>query len=514
MKNKILFIFISIFTLTAFAQRASTLELINGARSSKIPVYERSGTIYFSLEAFAKALSLNSYYNSASEKIELKFDNYNLKFTAQNPFVVLTSNSSKNVRVYQLPTSTYLIYNQIFVPLRYAIEPLGIALDKNLVLDHNNHLVLTSRTEGDEETKTETGDRYGDYGISDISIDEKANGTLIRVKSSKRIPSYSSEFKDGVLSIIFRDVHANVDNISEEGPGGLVKKIKVKNVGKDTEFQFTVGKEYTTSEVLNADKGDDILITLHNRVFENEDNDKNKSKWDFDVIVIDAGHGGVDPGTIGVGGLKEKDITLGIALKLGKLIEKNIKDVKVVYTRKTDVAVDLYKRGKIANEKGGKLFISIHCNSTPHKPSNVEGFEVYLLRPGRTKEAIAIAERENSVIQYEDNPARYQKLTDENFILVSMAQSAYMKYSEEFSDILNKQMGSELNIDSKGIKQAGFYVLVGASMPSVLIETGFLSNHHDAAILKSRKGQERIAKAIYEAVRRFKTQYEKSLDAG
>lgn len=513
MKNKILFLFISLFTLTSFAQKSTTLELINGVNSSKIPVYERSGTIYFSLESFAKALSLNSYYNSASEKIELKFDKYNLKFTAQNPFVILTSNDDNSVKVYQLPTSTYLIYDQIFVPLTYALEPLEIALDKNLVYDDNRHLVLTTRTAG-TETKTENNGRYSNYDISGISIDEKANGTLIRVKSSKRIPSYTSDFKDGVLSIIFRHVHADVENISEEGPGGLVKKIKVKNTGDDTEFKFTVGSQYTTSEVLNADKGNDILITLHNKVFENEDNDKNKSKWDFDVIVIDAGHGGVDPGTIGVGGLKEKDITLGIALKLGHLIEKNIKDVKVVYTRKTDVAVDLYKRGKIANEKGGKLFISIHCNSTPHKPSSAEGFEVYLLRPGRTKEAIAIAERENSVIQYEDNPARYQKLTDENFILVSMAQSAYMKYSEEFSDILNKQMGSELNIDSKGIKQAGFYVLVGASMPSVLIETGFLSNYHDAAILKSNKGQERIAKAIYEAVKRFKAQYERSLNAG
>ncbi len=113
-----------------------------------------------------------------------------------------------------------------------------------------------------------------------------------------------------------------------------------------------------------------------------------------------------------------------------------MKDVKVVYTRKTDKFVELYKRGQIANENDGKLFISIHCNSTPKKPTNASGFEVYLLRPGRTKEAISIAERENSVIQYEDNPGRYKALTDENFILVSMAQSSYMKYSEKFSDII------------------------------------------------------------------------------
>jgi len=511
MKFKFTVSFLLLFSLQVFAQK-STLELIDGAKSYKIPTYLRYNTVYVSLDAFAKALSLNTYYNSVAQKIELKFKNYDLKFTAENPYIVLTSDADNTTSVYQLPTSTYLINGQIFVPVLYAIKPLQIALGKRMILDSNNHLVLTNQT---EDLNSNDNGKGGSYNISGIDIDERANGTLIRVKTDKSIPSYSSDFKDSVLTILFRDVNADVANIPTKGPGGLVKRIKVRNVGEDTEFQFTLGKDYTTSEVLNADNSNDILITLHNNVFEKKNiNEKNKAKWEFNTIVIDPGHGGIDPGTIGVGGIKEKDITLGIGLKLGKLIEQNMKDVKVVYTRKTDVAVDLYERGKIANEKGGNLFISIHCNSTPRKPSDIEGYEIYLLRPGRTEEAIEIAERENSVIQYEDNPARYQKLTDENFILVSMAQSAYMKYSEEFSDILNKVMSAELNIDSKGVKQAGFYVLVGASMPSVLVETGFLSNYHDAQILKSQKGQEAIAKAIYQAVKRFKAEYEKSLNAG
>ena len=508
-KIKFIVSLLLLLSLHGFAQK-STIELIDGAKSYKIPTYIRFGTVYISLDAFAKALSLNTYYNTPAQKIELKFKNYDLKFTADNPYIILTSDADNTANVYQLPTSTYLINSQIFVPVLYVIKPMQIALGKRMILDGNNHLVLTNQTED-----LNSNSNNGSYNISGIDIAERANGTLIRVKTDKSIPSYSSDFKDSVLTILFRDVNADVANIPTKGPGGLVKKIKVRNVGNDTEFQFTLGKDYTTSEVLNADNSNDILITLHNNVFEKKNiNEKNKAKWEFNTIVIDPGHGGIDPGTIGVGGIKEKNITLGIGLKLGKLIEQNMKDVNVVYTRKTDVAVDLYERGKIANEKGGNLFISIHCNSTPKKPSEAEGFEIYLLRPGRTEEAIEIAERENSVIQYEDNPARYQKLTDENFILVSMAQSAYMKYSEEFSDILNKEMSEELNIDSKGVKQAGFYVLVGASMPSVLIETGFLSNYHDAEILKSQKGQEAIAKAIFEAVKRFKAEYEKSLNAG
>jgi N-acetylmuramoyl-L-alanine amidase len=188
-------------------------------------------------------------------------------------------------------------------------------------------------------------------------------------------------------------------------------------------------------------------------------------------------------------------------------------DVEVVFTRKNDSFVDLYKRGKIANENNGKLFISIHCNSTKKKPSDANGTEVYLLRPGRTAEAIEIAETENSVIEYEDNPDRYEKLTDENFILVSMAHSSYMKYSEKFAELLNKEFDINLELNTRGVKQAGFYVLVGASMPSVLIETGFISNKNDAKLLKSKTGQQQLAESIYSAIKTYRSYYEKEMEA-
>jgi len=165
-------------------------------------------------------------------------------------------------------------------------------------------------------------------------------------------------------------------------------------------------------------------------------------------------------------------------------------------------------RGKIANENNGKLFISIHCNSTPKKPSNANGFEVYLLRPGRTKEAISIAEFENSVIQFEENPNRYEKLTDENFILVSMAHSSYMKYSERFAEYLHKEFDQHPTLSSRGVKQAGFYVLVGASMPSVLIESGFLSNTNDAKHLSTSTGQQKFAEYVFNGIKKYRESYE------
>jgi len=505
MKLKLSLLFF-LLTLTIYPQISERLAVVTSAGTKYIPAYERQGIIYFSVIHFAEALSVNYYYNADAQKIELKFINYNLKITSKNPYIILTGKGNQLSEEYQLPTSTYFIDEQIFIPLIYSFDIIKKASGNNLSLE-SGKIVLKGEIIP-EETKTKTG-----FDITGISVDEKINGTLLRVKSKTRILTYTSSYKQNVLKVIFRNVNTDVENLKLTDGKGLVKSISAKNIGKDTEIEFTLGNEYTTNEVLNAEGSNDILITIHNKIFSrNEEREKNKSKWEFDVIVIDAGHGGKDVGAVGVNGVKEKDINLGVALKLGKLIEQDMKDVKVIYTRKNDTFVELYKRGKIANEEGGKLFISIHGNSTPKKPSDATGFEVYLLRPGRTAEAISIAERENSVIQYEENPEKYEKLTDENFILVTMAHSAYMKYSEKFSDFLNKQMGVDMSIPSRGIKQAGFYVLVGASMPSVLIETGFLSNKNDANYLKSSKGQNEIAGAIFKAIKSFREYYEKVME--
>jgi N-acetylmuramoyl-L-alanine amidase len=509
MKIKIFYIFFLFFTAAVFNRSLDSLEIVTSKGTFSIPVYIRQGTVYFSVNHFAEVLNIDYKYDQQSEKIELTFADKKMLITSKDPFIVLSSNDNKQKDIYQLPTSTYSFNDNIYIPLVYTIDILQSAHKKNLVYEKPGRLIIK-----DEKTAPNVTPPPAAGAIYNVEIDEKANGTLVRIKSNKKISAYSSSFKNDILSISLKNVHADLSKFNDISGEGLIKDLTVKNTGPDTELKFKLSKEFTTSEVISAAGSNDVLITLHNKIFvRNGDKEKYKEKWDFDVIVIDPGHGGKDAGAIGVNGVKEKDVNLGIALKLGKLIEKNIKDVEVVYTRKTDKFIELYKRGKIANEVNGKLFISLHCNSTPRKPTDANGFEVYLLRPGRTKEAVDIAERENSVIKYEDNPQRYEKLTDENFILVSMAHSAYMKYSEKFSDILNKQFSKDLNIDSRGVKQAGFYVLVGAAMPSVLIETGFLSNRNDAKFLSSSRGQQKIAESIYLAIKKFKEEYDKSLSA-
>jgi len=509
--------FISINSI--FAQQVENLFIATEQGTKSVSAWQREGILYVPIAELAKALSINFYKNVETAKVELKSNYFLLKTTPRSPYIIITPRSSGVPKVYQLPISTYFRNDETLIPIQFSTDALEIIFERELKFQKPNKLVFGKKISSPLEGKHWMYDipdlpPTTGFAISGISITEKVNGTLIRVHSKSRIPSYFSSFKDDELKIIFRKVNADVAKINRGEVSSLIHKIETRNVGADVEFNFSVGDNYSTSEVMNVPESNDVIITIHNKVFSKGDqNQKNIGKWNFDVVVIDAGHGGKDPGAIGIGNLKEKDVTLGIALKLGEIIKKEMPDVKVVYTRNNDSFIDLYKRGKIANENNGKLFISIHCNSTKKKPTDASGAEVYLLRPGRTEEAIEIAETENSVIEYEDNPQRYEKLTDENFILVSMAHSSYMKYSEKFAELLHKDFDVNLKMKSRGVKQAGFYVLVGASMPSVLIETGFISNKEDSKFLKSASGQKQIAESIFSSIKSYRKYYEDEMQA-
>lgn len=517
---KILLLLILLVNAVSIAQSNKQVTMTVGNSNFYIPVYERQGIPYISIMHFAQSLKYPFNYNSRTDKLTINLPEATLIITAKNPYIQSFMKSGEQ-KIYQLPTSTYLVNNLIFIPLQYSLNLLEAAAGKSFSTDGKDKLIVADITptvisskEDVEEEEKPSAPLPPSVNITTLNIDEKANGTLIRIRSNKKVESYTSSYKDGVLTLRLRGVFTDPARISKIKGKGLVKEIMCRNAEPGTEIQFVLSQDYSTSEVIAVEGTNDLILSIHNKIFSrSEEKEKNISKWEFDVIVIDAGHGGKDAGAISVNGAREKDINLAISLKLGKLIESKMNDVKVVYTRADDRFVELYKRGKIANDNGGKLFISIHCNSTPKKPSNASGFEVYLLRPGRTKEAIAIAERENSVIEYEDNPSRYQKLTDENFILVSMAHSAYMKYSEKFSQMLANHFTKQLPLPSRGVKQAGFFVLVGASMPGVLVEAGFLSNKKDADYLNSAAGQQKVAESIFEGIKEFRHYYTTMIQA-
>ena len=233
-------------------------------------------------------------------------------------------------------------------------------------------------------------------------------------------------------------------------------------------------------------------------IVETTDLNKEKKKWQFDTIIIDPGHGGKDPGSIGYKGTKEKDIVLDVSKRLARKIQKNLR-VKTILTRDEDVFIRLQDRTKFANTNEGDLFISIHVNSNESKKPY--GFETYLLKPGRNQEAINVALRENSVIELEGN--KFEKLTDEQLIQATIAQSGFVQYSEKFAALVQEEIDKRVQSRNRGVKQAGFYVLMGASMPNVLIELGYISNPNEEKKLNSSSYRDMLATSIYYAIVKY-----------
>ncbi|HOY32357.1 MAG TPA: N-acetylmuramoyl-L-alanine amidase [Bacteroidales bacterium] len=226
-------------------------------------------------------------------------------------------------------------------------------------------------------------------------------------------------------------------------------------------------------------------------------------------VVIDAGHGGDDPGAVGKKS-REKDITLSVALKIGNYIKTAFPDIEVIYTRKTDVFVELYKRAKIANDNKADLFISIHCNAS--KSPDPSGTESWVMGLNKTQANLEVAKKENASVLYEnDYKTQYDGFdpnSPEANIIFSLFQNAYLSQSLDFSSFVQKQLSGKAGRENRGVKQAGFLVLYKTTMPAALIEIGFISNTQEEAFLMSDNGQNIIASAIYRAFKEYKAQVE------
>lgn len=233
-----------------------------------------------------------------------------------------------------------------------------------------------------------------------------------------------------------------------------------------------------------------------NPVYENA-----KEKYKFDTIVIDPGHGGHDPGSIGYRNVREKDIVLDIAKKVGGYIKEKIPDVEVVYTREDDTFLELEERGRIANEAEGDLFVSIHCNS--HSSRRPYGTELFFLGLERSETALEVMKRENRVVRA-DNETEQKELSQEELLVYELANSSYIASSERIAGMMEHQFDERAKRRSRGVKQGRFVVLYHASMPAVLVETGFISNPGEARYLTSERGQIYIASAIFRAIRNYK----------
>ncbi len=487
-----------------------------------VDAIDSAGITFVSLNEAAAKLNLNFVRVDATHKLEIRFAGQRIKFTAQNPFIVITEAASNLSDVYQSPREVFLKDSVYYAPLSIFPTIFGKFVPTAVSADTGSRAVSTLRPAGPR------------FDVAGINVEKKMNGYLVTVKANRKLGDYESWLNDnGWFFLTIANATADTTAIKHAETYGAIRQILIFQSPTSVQLTFRVSPDVVPPVDVAVDSTtNNLLISLRTQSKtiraelekrkkdmlqkQRQELEKNRSRYRLDVIVLDAGHGGKDPGTIGVTGVKEKNVALGITLKLGALLQKNFKGVRIVYTRKTDTFVELFRRGQIANEAGGKLFISIHCNSMPKKPSRANGYEIYLLKPEKTERAIEIARTENDVIKFEDNYQKHYKenLTAEDYIILTMAQNAYVKYSEKFAEVASECMAKNLNMRNSGVHQAGFLVLVGASMPNVLVETGYLSNKKEEKLLASKKGQQNIAYALYQGIKEYKDFYEQSLREG
>jgi len=371
--------------------------------------------------------------------------------------------------------------------------------------------------------------------VDHISFAQRSDGAgyVVRIKADGPLPAYSEPHYVGGqrLELILFNTEIAQD-CQRDAPAGPVQAYSAQMQQGHLYLQFHLDPRVRVDASAYRDRRtDDLLLGLSYSVGTNSettpvrpvhdapvitsptggeaDLSDARQRWRLDTVVIDAGHGGHDKGAIGHNGLLEKEINLAVALKLGAYLEERL-GVNVVYTRDDDRFITLRNRGKIANQAGGKLFISIHSNASHNRQAY--GTETYFLGTDKTEAARRVMERENSVIKLEENPDIYEQYDEQSLIMQTLAQSAYLRSSEQLASLIEGQFVTRVGRTSRGVKQARFYVLWGASMPAVLVELGFITNPREAAFLRTDIGQDYLASAIFRAVRAFKARYEKGLN--
>ncbi len=252
-----------------------------------------------------------------------------------------------------------------------------------------------------------------------------------------------------------------------------------------------------------------ILFICFSTVSAGNNPEKEKDESRVSVVVIDPGHGGKDWGA-SMGRAKEKDIVLDIALKLGEIIKTNYPGIKIVYTRSKDVFIPLHQRANIANKNKADLFISIHANAVEQK--SVQGTETFVLGQHRSKDNLEVAKKENSVILLEDDYNKtyegFDPNSPESYIMFELVQDEYLEQSVMFASAIQKEFKERAHRVDRSVKQAGFLVLRRTTMPSVLIETGFLSHTSERSYLLSESGKTNLASAIFRAFAAYKKKIE------
>ncbi|MBA7510640.1 hypothetical protein ES705_02627 [subsurface metagenome] len=411
---------------------------------------------YVSLKPVAELLNLSYVLDNTTQRLYLSAQNRKLVLIG-NISTITYNGFSKN-----MPFAPLFIYGDIYFPANEIIPTIGGIFEKLIFIKEIKEAPIIDR----------------------ISLLTRGDSTILKFNWKKTI-----DF----------DVQFLLKNIVVEIDGRYEKKDKLKPLGAIKSAKLIPYITYTRLEF----DVEDINAFLER---ENEVVFYHKISKKVNLIVIDPGHGGIDPGAVGKKGLYEKDANLAIAKYLDRLIKDTL-GIKIIMTREKDIYLSLKARTSIANSNSADLFVSIHCNASA-KSSKMKGFETYFLSEARTTEARAVAMRENASLKF-DGIEPTDVVSD---ILIDLAQTAHLEESNRFAEFIQDNAKRQLPISSRGVKQAGFYVLRGAFMPSILIECAFVSNLEEEKLLKQKSFRKKLAYCIFCGIKNFIYDYERRLN--
>ena len=515
--------------------------------SIKVLALRKAEMLMIDLESLVRALRMNYNKEPGGLVVEESFGMPGTicTITPGNNFVrVLSRNPELPKRIIQLQSAPLLMQSRIWLPVTQACRLLAVWLDREVVYNRSSgqisvllgrksfgELTGTIGVVSNEELQPAAAGSIGPTELSrtvitGIEVKNRANGAIISFSAAGPAAQASliTLNAEGYTCFSLEKASCDIKALTKVYNKGVVKAITPGEIA-GAGLQFTIALD-NRSFVINSveyqrdKKHNSYLLYVRSNADVEEIHRKEKErqitrvlsrdveKWKLDTIVLDAGHGGKDPGATGGNGVSEKDVALNIVRDLGMFITQKWPDVRVIYTRKEDTFVPLHDRGKIANQSGGKLFISVHCNASPNR--NAHGSEVYILGPHKTKAALDVAMLENSVIRKEpDDALAYKGFSEEYLIMSSMAQSAFVRQSTSLAQHILNPDDRQFN-NSRGVRQAGFMVLWTPSMPSALVEVGYLSNPAEEKILRDRQEQTKIAYAIFQGVQTYRKNYETS----
>jgi N-acetylmuramoyl-L-alanine amidase len=349
--------------------------------------------------------------------------------------------------------------------------------------------------------------------ITSVTAEKKQNGVVVTVELADSVPfECSYTYPNVTLNFLGATVAAAQIRLLRRV--GIVDSLFAVQSKESAQVSLRLTREIEEPQIDYVQDMHTVLVSLRPKKAASEKPAPEAVTGAIQTIVIDPGHGGIDPGAIGPSGKKEKDLVLGIALELRDLLKKN-KEIRIFMTREKDDFVPLGQRTRMANERKADLFVSIHANAisgSQKKKETTRGYKAYFLSQAKNEEDKLAAMRENAVIQLEEKPQNYGALKN---VLINLAGDEYLRESQDLCILVDQRftgaLHQKITRQPPGIGQANFWVLNGAYMPSILIETGYITSPDEERLLSDRAFQKEIAAAIYEAVMNFKKKYETGL---